>query len=178
MEESTRIPITELQNTQEYQRLTPKQRMFVASYCQMGLDTGTYDPVAATQMAYKCRNYETARVMSYDLLSNIRVIAVLNLHFNRQPIEEFLLTLDRAIGSRKVTAAQIQALRLKAYLMGFMTRLPTSAEPYKVIIAPEVITRDQADRKKHRKKREAKPRGAETPAAHSQIAKQISGSKI
>jgi len=114
----------ELEKLPECQHLTKKQKLFVAEYCESGLVTGNYDPVAATQTAYECKTPEVARIMSYALMSSVKIIAVLNRHFGTEPIEQFMVTLDRAITNKKLTMAQILALRLKAEIQGFTSRLP------------------------------------------------------
>jgi len=121
---SKRLTLEELQMTPEYQRLTRKQQLFVATYVAGGLLDGQYDAVEATRTAYKCKTVENARVMSYSLLQNIHIVEVLNRHFNVEPIEEFLRTLDRAIQNKKLTQAQISALYLKARILGFDSKLP------------------------------------------------------
>lgn len=123
---SHRLPLSELEKMPEYIRLTPKQKLFVATYCEGGLVDGNYDPIAATQTAYHCKSLEIARVMSYALLSNIRIVYVLNRHFGSTPIEEFVSILDRAIQNKKLTVAQIKAIELKAKVMGFDSGLPTT----------------------------------------------------
>jgi hypothetical protein len=154
-ETSTRLPLVELEKTQEYQRLTPKQQLFVATYCEGGLATGTYDPIAATRTAYECKSMEVARIMSYSLMQNIRIIAVLNRHFQTEPIEAFMVTLDRAINNKKLTVAQIQALRLKCEIMGFGTRLPAQAPMAAGLKAAQVAAKEI--RKSNRKPPVAKP---------------------
>ena len=124
MSTSKRLTLEELESTQEYQRLTQKQQLFVATYIEGGLLDGQYDAIAATRTAYKCKSAEVARIMSYSILANIRIVEVLNRHFNVEPIEEFLRTLDRAIRNKKLTQAQISALHLKARILGFDSKLP------------------------------------------------------
>ncbi len=123
-EKSKRLTLAEIKNTQEYSLLTGKQQLFIETYVQGGIDTGTYDPIAATLTAYKCKSRENARVMSYSMMANIRIVAVLNRHFNREPIEEFLIQIDRAIQNKKLSIAQLQALKLKGDILGYATRLP------------------------------------------------------
>lgn len=123
-EVSKRLTLDELKETQEYQCLTQKQRLFVATYCEGGLLDGNYDPVAATRTAYQCKSLEVARIMSYSILANIRIVAVLNRHFNRTPTEEFMIMLDRAVNNKKLTMAQLEALRLKCSIMGIGCRIP------------------------------------------------------
>ena len=150
IDESERLPLAEIEKTKEYQRLTPKQRLFVASYCEGGLVDGNYDPVAATRTAYACKSAEVARIMSYSIMQNIRIIAVLNLHFHTAPIEDFLVLVDRAIRNKNLTNAQLQALRLKCDIMGFANRLPTENAPTGVI-PKEVLDATEAVRKAKRK---------------------------
>ena len=115
---AARMPMADLEKTQEFQQLTKKQQLFVRTYCEAGLTTGNYDSVEATMTAYNCKNLETARIMSYGQMSNIRIIAVLSRHFCRTPIEDFMVLVDRAIANKKLSMAQIQALRLKFEILG------------------------------------------------------------
>src|ERR1035437_5866649 len=124
MTESKRMPLDDLRKTHEYTRLTPKQKMFVDSYCAGGSVDGKYDAVSATNSAYKCKSDEVARVMSYSLLANINIVAVLNRHFGTEPIDSFLATLDRAVRNSKLTLAQLGALQLQCAVMGFGTKIP------------------------------------------------------
>lgn len=153
---SKRMTLEELQKTQEYQRLTQKQRLFVATYCAGGLVDGDYDSVAATRTAYQCKTLEVARIMSYALMQNIRIVAVLNLHFNATPTEEFLVILNRAINNKNLTMAQLGALRLKCELLGIKTRIPANQS---IGVVPEDVL--EASRKKRAKKpvepKDAKP---------------------
>lgn len=119
-----KMPLEELEHTQEYQRLTRKQKLFVSTYVAGGLADGHYDEVQATYTAYPCKSWDVARVMSYGLMSNVRIIMVLSRHFNEEPIQVFLDSLDRAILNKKVTVAQAQLLRLKSDVLGFANRPP------------------------------------------------------
>jgi hypothetical protein len=121
---SKRLTLAQVKDTQEYSVLTGKQQLFIETYIQTGIDTGKYEPIDATVTAYKCKSRENARVMSYALMANIKIIAVLNRHFNREPIEEFLTQIDRAIQNKKLTVAQMAALKLKGDILGYTTRLP------------------------------------------------------
>lgn len=124
MDEDVRIKLDDLVLTPEYQRLTQKQRLWIATYIAGGMLDGNYDPIAATRTAYECKTPEVARIMSYSVMMNMRIIEVLNRHFNKAPIEEFLTLLDRAIHNKKVTIAQVNALKLKADILGFGSRIP------------------------------------------------------
>ena len=121
---SKKLTVEQLQETQEYQRLTQKQQLFVATYCAGGLLDGKYDAVAATRTAYQCKSAEVARIMSYSLLQNIRIVEVLNRHFGVTPIEEFLVQVNRAINNKHLTTAQMDALKLKGDLLGYANRIP------------------------------------------------------
>ena len=163
---SKRLPLVELEQTQEYQRLTQKQRLFVATYCEGGLTDGNYDAVAAVKMAYQCKSAEVARIMSYSLMQNIRIIAVLNRHFNADPIEGFLVALDRAIANKHLTQAQLGALRLKCEVMGFATRIPDGTSKHVAGVLAEV----QEENKKSRKKKVAEPKPATDTKPHTSAA--------
>lgn len=152
---ANRMPLEELEKTQEYQRLTPKQKLFVASYCEGGRVDGNYNSVTATQTAYACKDAETARVMSYAVMGNIKIIAVLNRHFGAEPIEQFLSMLDRAINNKKVSVAQIMALRLKCKILGFDTGLPEQAPMVAALAEAKGV--EKSKRKPQRKTRVPKP---------------------
>jgi len=125
--------LEELQQTPEYLALTDKQKLFVATYVQTCID-GKPDPVHAVTIAYECKTRNNARVMSYPMLSNIRIVAALNRYFNRQPLEAFLMVLDRAIQNKHLTVAQLQALRLKCELLGLSSRMPAAGRTVKNVI--------------------------------------------
>jgi hypothetical protein len=74
--------------------------------------------------SYACKEWETARRMSYGLLKNLKIVAVLNLHFLPEPLERFIVVLNRAIRNKKLTNAQFRALQLKAEVLGFLTTSP------------------------------------------------------
>lgn len=158
MAETThRLGREELEATPEYQQLTHKQQLFVMHYCMGGLVDGHYDQTAATQTAYNCKSLESARVMSYSLLSNIRIIAALNRHFNRTPIEEFLVQVNRAITNKKLSVAQLNALKLKADILGFTARLPGTNKHALGVIPDDVLQASEEARKAKRKPRTLKP---------------------
>lgn len=123
-EEQKRLTVEEVRETPEYSRLTSRQQAFVLNYCAGGLQTGKYDATQATLAAYNCKSVEIARIMSYSLMANIRIAAVLNRHFNATPTEQFMLVLDRAIHNKKLTTAQLGALKLKCEVMGILNKLP------------------------------------------------------
>lgn len=156
MEERIRMELEELRATPEFQKLTGKQKLFVETYCALS-ESGerNYDPVFATQTAYKCRTPEIARIMSYTLMQNRRILEVLNRHFRRTPTEEFLIALDRAINNKHLSVAQVEALRMKCKIMGYDNHLPVgNGSP---LIPKKVAKAAKAERKaKERAARTAK----------------------
>jgi hypothetical protein len=156
---SERLTLEQVMATQEYAVLTGKQQSFVENYIEGGLASGIYDAVAATQMAYATKSREIARVMSYALITNIRIIAVLNRHFNKEPLAEFVEQVDRAIRNKKLTTAQLLALKLKGDVLGYTTYLPgTPNFPRGGAIPPAIVK--AVARKSPRKKSEPKPDAA------------------
>jgi len=113
-EKSKRPPLSEIEKTSEFQRLTKKQKLFLATYLQGG------DAVEAVLAAYQCADWSTARRMSYTLLKNVKIAEVLNLHFCPEPLEKFIAVLNRAIRNKKLTLAQFKALEVKAQSLGFI----------------------------------------------------------
>lgn len=162
MEERKKLTLDELRETSEFQQLTLKQQLFVATYVETGMSTGKYDPIAAVQQAYVCKNPESARVMSYAMMGNIRIVQVLNRHFNAEPIEDFIKQIDRAIRNRKLSIAQIEALKLKAGLLGFDARLPGAGHQRPGKAVEDAATAARAARKSQRKPSTKKP-AAEPP---------------
>jgi len=146
-----RMPLAELELTQEYQRLTPKQKLFVSTYVASGILDGIYDSVAATNTAYRCKSMEVARIMSYSLMQNIRIVAVLNRHFNTTPIEAFLVQVDRAILNKNLSTSQLGALKIKADLLGYAARLPSVDRQGVGIVPPDVLEAEKKKRKRTRK---------------------------
>jgi hypothetical protein len=154
-DERVRMSLEEVQKTEEYAKLTGKQQMFIDTYVAGGLLNGHYDSIEAALTAYACKTREVARIMSYSVMQNIRIIAVLNRHFNKAPIAEFIALIDKAINNKHVSMAQVMALRLKCEVMGYANRLPTDKAPSGVI-PKDVIEAEEAHRKATRKPREPK----------------------
>jgi hypothetical protein len=147
MSDRKRMELDELRLTPEFLKLTEKQRLFVETYCAP-TESGerNYDAVQATRTAYKCKTPEIARILSYALLQNIRIVTVLNRHFNRTPTEEFLINLDRAIHNKHLTIAQVQALKMQCDFLGQENRLPLLGAPTDKI-PKEVQQAAKAERK-------------------------------
>jgi hypothetical protein len=159
--EKTRVPLSELELTVEYRRLTQKQKLWISTYVAGGMLDGNYDAIAATRTAYAARTPEIARVMHYNILQTIGIVAVLSIHFNREPIEDFLVTLDRAIRNKKLTIAQLQALKLKSDILGFGIGLPRGRKK----LPPPAIPPDVQEASRVARKAERKPRKPPEPKA-------------
>lgn len=154
-----RLTTKELAQTPEYQQLTNKQKLFVITYVGSGMVDGDYDGTEAALTAYKCKSRETARIMSYSLLANIKIVSVLNRHFNAEPRDEFLKALDRAIRNKKLTMAQVSALRLKCDILNIKTNLPVGGRS--IAEAQENVTEDIKEKRKATRQEKALAKPAE-----------------
>ena len=161
MSERKRMGLDELRETPEFQILTQKQQLFVATYCDFGLTSGTYDAVEAARIAYTCKSKEVARVMSYSLMQNIRIVSALNRHFGTEPIEIFLKQLDRAINNKRITPSMVQALRLKCDVLGLGSRIPY--ENHSVLATQQAIK--ESEKKARKAKAKATPPLSTQPEA-------------
>jgi len=148
---SEKLTLEELTKTREFQQLTEKQRLFVATYVESGINDNKYDAVGAAMTAYGAKNRNVARIMSYSLLQNIRIIQVLNLHFNTTPTEAFLTQIERAIHNKRLTPQQVSAMWLKCQVLG----LGQSLKKNKKI--REAIEKDSKDDKPARKRKGPPP---------------------
>jgi hypothetical protein len=103
----------------EYRQLTPKQQLWLATYTQSFINTGVFDPVAASVTAYDCGSDEVARITGYKTLANPKIILALNRFFGDSPEAAFLKLVERALYSRKITPSRIRALELYSELKGW-----------------------------------------------------------
>ena len=141
--------------------------MFIQTYCCGGAVDGNYDAVSATNAAYQCKSDEVARVMSYSLLANINIVAVLNRHFGTEPIDAFLESLDRAVRNKKLTLAQLGALQLQCEVMGFGTTIPAGLEHGRS------FTRPAPEKDKKPRKTQKAPAAPTPPSAPAYDLKQF-----
>lgn len=147
----------------EFRRLTQQQQNFLENYILGGERDGHFDQVAATLSAYTCANRKSARVLSYNILSSLKVLEVLNIYFSIGPVENFLKILDRAVHNRRLTTAQVEALKLKAEVLG-LHGTPTNPNRRRYPgkdravgdIPPDIEAAVQESKKSGRKKRESK----------------------
>lgn len=157
-----RLSREELEKTQEYQSLTPKQQHWVSTYVEIGISTGKFDAVDATLMSYKCKNREVARIMSYSITQNTRIIDVLNLFYGSDPVQSFLKDLNRAIRNKHLTQAQVTALNLKARVLG-IPNIIKSDETSVPVLQPE-LRPDRSGVGRGKKKAKAEPEPVAAPA--------------
>lgn len=156
------MPLCELEKTQEYSRLTLKQKLFVATYIQRGLQDGIYDAIKAIRTSYECKNDEIARVMSYRLMANIHIIEVLNRHFGASPIDEFIQQIDLAVRSRRTTLAQVQALKVKCEALKLANALPVylDGQTNKIVLPVRLraVNPNGVEKQEVKKKKPGRPR--------------------
>jgi|SRR5690242_11004777 len=112
------LTLDEIRATPEFQRLTEKQQLFVATYIESG-----FDRVMAVLTAYNVKGGDRARAqrMSYPLTQNPRIIHVLHMYFGSSPTDEFLEEISRAISNKRLTHAQVEAMVLKSRVLGLST---------------------------------------------------------
>lgn len=118
-----RMPLSELKETTEFLRLTPRQQLYVSTYVETGMALGRYDDEAAIRMAYRCSTDESVRVMRYALKRSIKVVEVLNMHFGKNATAAFLDDVNRAIRNKHLTQAQLEAIILKSKILGIDSSL-------------------------------------------------------
>lgn len=108
-----RIGLDDLIQTSQFRVLTPQQQDFVIAYVKSGVESGTYDGLAACTAAYKPASTKIAGVMVAQIMGNPKVKKVLDLQVGRTPREAFLLELEKTIqhstGDSKVRAQELYA---------------------------------------------------------------------
>ncbi|SRR6266581_4038068 len=78
------LTVYELSQTAEFRSLSPKMATWVLTYCSGYLETGIFDPLAATLSSCpKCKTPEIARTFGYQLLSNPKVRRTIELFTGR-----------------------------------------------------------------------------------------------
>jgi hypothetical protein len=126
-ETKQRLSLYELVQTPAFEHLSLKQGVFILTYLQGYLDTGVFDPVAATQASYDCASKESARIFSFQLMANPKIQLAINSFFSATPEEARVKTeLDTQIASVRETVrqappyARADAQRLLAELTGLV----------------------------------------------------------
>ena len=123
-----RMNAYELSQTVEFGHLSPKMATWVRTYVQSFLETGSFDPLAATKAAYTCHSDESARTFGYQLMAHPKIILALNRFFGATPEESFLKQVEKAIYSRRLTIAQVRALELMCRAKGWANGIPRAKD--------------------------------------------------
>ena len=108
------MSLDELKRQRCFLDLTERQKLLVESFIVSGGDR-----TFAVQAAYHVANRESARALSYEMLSGTYVTDVLNTFWGRTPREILQQQVDRLCRKKKPTVAEVNALRLKCELAGF-----------------------------------------------------------
>jgi hypothetical protein len=120
--------LADVSKTPEFGHLSQKQAAWILKYIKGWLDTGSFDATASTLASYDCKTVESARTFSYQLLTNPKIILVLNRFFGNTPEQSFLEQVERACYTRKLTVAQVDALKLYGELRGWTGRRKRDTE--------------------------------------------------
>jgi hypothetical protein len=118
----------DLSRTSAFHRLSPKQAVWVLTYVQGYLDTGIFDPLAATKASYDCANEESARTFGYQLISHPKILIAMNRFFGDSPEQSFLNQVEQACFNKKLSVAQVDALKLYGELRGWTGRRNRAVE--------------------------------------------------
>lgn len=77
-----RMPLSELESSMEYLKLSPKMRVFVSSYIGTFLMSGNLEPTFAAHQAYDCKDDESARPQGHRLMQNQKIKDCLKVYFD------------------------------------------------------------------------------------------------
>lgn len=109
-----RMSWEELAKTIEFQHLTQKQKLAVATYITNG-----YDIVNAIRTAYLCKDDHVASIMQHRFFRSPTVAIVLSRHFGTSPKQAFMIRLVKSIIKGDLTPTQIRAYELYASMNGW-----------------------------------------------------------
>jgi len=85
---TTRLPLADLFVLSEWQTLSGKQQVFLSRYISSGMNTGTYDSLAAVQFAYGV-SVKNAPGLASRLLAHKKIRRILALHFGQTAHDDF-----------------------------------------------------------------------------------------
>jgi len=106
--------LEEFFKTVEWQRLSPRQKMWLETYLASGRDQQL-----ATNCSYETSGSENARTFSYQVARQKKIQAALNRYFNKGPREIFLDQVQADIkASRPGSIARARLRKLEAELLG------------------------------------------------------------
>jgi len=134
-----RLTIEQLRAEQVFVELTPKQKTLVENYISTNGDR-----VKSVLAAYETKSEQNARVLAYELFSSPRVVACLAAYFQSDPLESFKADVRKAYANKKLTIAQVSAMKLHAEINGWTSAsLPNwrdAAEPTPKTKNPEATS--------------------------------------
>jgi hypothetical protein len=113
-----RMSLYDLARTKEFDSLTLKMQKFLVIYLRSLTPTGVADPLASVKAVYNCKSDQNARILGFQLLANPKIILVLNRFFGVSPDDAFLAQLQKSIFNKKLTTAQVDALKLYSAIHG------------------------------------------------------------
>jgi len=128
-----RLTLEQLRAEQVYIELTSKQKVLVDTFIQTNGDR-----TASVLAAYATKSKENAQIMAYTVLSSPRVVACLSAYFQSDPLEDFKAEVRKAYRNRKLSVAQVDALKLHAELNGWSAETLQGLYKSKVSTAPEI----------------------------------------
>jgi hypothetical protein len=99
------LPLDELVLRPEWACLTEKQKRFTSLFIQSG------DALFAVNSTYNCKTEWNAKLLSYEILKNPKVEAVLEL-YKPTTREEFFARLQKKIEHDDLSVAQIEGIKL------------------------------------------------------------------
>jgi hypothetical protein len=133
---TSRISLQALQRTPEFQRLSVKARMFVATYVGSYESLGSPDAVLATKSAYQNDGEnaaENARKMSYAIVKNKKVAACLRVwrDFGKSKRDVFIEDLERQMNAAPEGSAKRDRLVQLYGQAAFGAKIPKTRKSFK-----------------------------------------------
>jgi hypothetical protein len=109
-----RLTLDQLRATECWADLTRKQKLVVLAF--IALDG---DKTAAVQVAYNTRSEHNAQILSYQVFESPRVVAALTAYYQSDPLDSFKSDVRKAYQNRRLSVAQVTALKLFCELNGW-----------------------------------------------------------
>jgi hypothetical protein len=126
-----RLTVEQVGLSSEYRLLTKKMQTWARVYIQHFIDTGTWDPLKATQAAFTSANLNVARVTSWRVKRHPLMKDVLDLFINsrKTPLELDLEEIQRHLDA--CDPGSIAAVKLLATKRRLKAGLPAEPEAEK-----------------------------------------------
>ena len=102
---ATKLTVEQWEQTVEFKRLSPRQKMWVRSYVE------TKDPLFASHVAYDFNTEEGFRVCGYEQLSKCRVLMALHKFFGTTPKASLRELVEKAIVTGRFSPASLRAMQ-------------------------------------------------------------------